>query len=117
MLPTGPLPTVGQTLRPELIQFQLLIKMTSQPASSPLPRPMKLHLFKPDLYAKPGGEVGQLPISGKQCQRYGPFPILIENFDRSTPTFALTVVNLSKVEHLPLNDLTTPTTAVLDDVP
>src|SRR5262249_20723772 len=43
--------------------------------------------------------------------------ILIENFNRSTPAFALTVVNLSKIEHLALNDLTTPTTAILDDVP
>jgi hypothetical protein len=77
---------------------------------------MQLHLFEPDLYAKPSGEVGQLPISGKQCQRHSPFAILVENFDGSTPAFALTVVNLSKVEHLALNDLTTPTTAILDDV-
>jgi hypothetical protein len=77
---------------------------------------MQLHLFEPDLYAKPSGEVGQLPISGKQCQRHSPLAIFVENFDCSTPGFALTVVNLSKVEHLPLNNLTTPTTAILDDV-
>jgi len=47
----------------------------------------------------------------------GPFPILIENFNRSTPAFALTVVDLSKIKDLPLDKLSTPATAILDDVP
>ena len=66
---------------------------------------MKLHLFEPYLYAKPGDEVRQLPISGKQWRRHGPFPILIENFDCSAPTLALSGVDLSKVKDLPLNIL------------
>ena len=78
---------------------------------------MQLHLFEPYLYAKPGGEVGQLPISGKQGQRHGPFAILIEDFDRSAPAFALSVVDLSKVKDLPLDKLATPATAILHNVP
>src|SRR5580693_3985862 len=34
MLPASSLPTVGQTLGPELIQFQLLVKMAGQPTGS-----------------------------------------------------------------------------------
>src|SRR5271166_5392920 len=104
-------------LCPEFIQAQLLIKIAGQPTGSPLPRPMQLHLFEPHLYAKPSGEVGQRPIRGKQRQRHGPFAHLIENFDRAAPAFALSVVDLSKVKDLPLDKLTTPATAILDDVP
>src|SRR6516164_4379720 len=49
--PASSLPTVGQTLRPEFIQSQLLIEIAGQPTGSPLPRPMQLHLFEPYLYA------------------------------------------------------------------
>jgi hypothetical protein len=97
--------------------LQLLIKIAGQPARSSLPRPMELHLFEPYLYPKPGGEVRQLPIRGKQCQRHSPFPILIENFDRSAPALALSVVDLSKVKDLPLDILVAPATAIFDDVP
>ena len=82
-----------------------------------MPRPTKLHLFEPHLHAKASGKVRQLPISGKQCQRHGPFPILIENFDRSAPALALAIVDLSKVKDLPLDILVAPATAILDDVP
>jgi len=58
-----------------------------------------------------------VPISGKQGQRQGPVPILVEDFNRSTPTFALVVVDLSKVKNLPLDKLATTATAILDDVP
>jgi len=78
---------------------------------------MQLHLFEPYLYAKASGEVGQLPISGKQCQGHGPFAILIEDFNRSAPAFALSVVDLSKVKDLPLDKLATPATAIFHNVP
>jgi hypothetical protein len=39
------LPTVGQTLRPELIQFQPLVKMADQPTGSLLLRPMQFLMF------------------------------------------------------------------------
>src|ERR1700674_1044998 len=58
MLPASSLPAIGQTLAPELIQAQLLVKVAGQPTGSPLPRPMQLHLFEPYLYAKASGEVG-----------------------------------------------------------
>jgi len=78
---------------------------------------MQLHLFEPHLHPEPSGEVGSLPIGRKQCQSHGPFAILIENFDRSTPAFALGVIDLAKVKDLPLHKLSTPATTILDDVP
>src|ERR1700681_3340167 len=37
MLPASSLPAVGQTIGPELIQPQLLVKIACQPTGSPLP--------------------------------------------------------------------------------
>src|ERR1700719_5326249 len=45
MLPAYSLPTVGQTVGPELIQPQLLVQFAGQPTGSPLPTQMQLHLF------------------------------------------------------------------------
>src|SRR6202011_464988 len=58
MLPASSLPAIGQTLAPELIQAQLLVKLAGQPTGSPLPRPMQFHLFEPYLHAKASREVG-----------------------------------------------------------
>src|ERR1700686_5563919 len=65
MLPASSLSTIGQTLGPELIQPQLFVKLAGQPTGSPLPGPMQFHLFEPDLHAKTGGEIRELPIRGK----------------------------------------------------
>src|ERR1700747_2914445 len=91
--------------------------MAGQPTGSPLPRPMQFHLFEPYLHAKPSGEVWQLPISGKQCQGQGPLAFLIEDFDPSAPAFALTVVDLSKVQHMPLDNTATPAAPILHNAP
>src|SRR5580692_4633014 len=52
MLPASSLSTIGQTLGPEIIQAQLLVKITGQPTGSPLPGPMQFHLFEPDRPAR-----------------------------------------------------------------
>src|ERR1700693_4291220 len=113
MLPACSLSTVGQTPGPELIESQLLVQFAGQPTGSPLSRPMQFHLFEPDLHAKVGGEVRQLPISRKQCQRHGPLALLIEDFNCSTPTFVLSVVDLAKIDHLPLDHLATAAASIL----
>jgi hypothetical protein len=48
---------------------------------------------------------------------YGDAPILIENFNRSTPALALGVVNLSKIQDLPLDDFSAPASAILHNTP
>jgi hypothetical protein len=78
---------------------------------------MQFHLFEPDLHAKPSGEVGELPIRGKQGQGHGPLALFIEDFDRSAPAFALTVVDLSKVQHMPLYNPATPAAPILHNAP
>src|ERR1700759_982955 len=117
MLPACSLPTVGQTVGPELIEAQLLVEFAGQPTGSPLSRPMQFHLFEPDLDPKVGGEVRQLPICRKQCQGHGPLALLIEDFNRSTPAFVLSVVDLAEVEHLPLDHLATAAAPILHHAP
>src|ERR1700730_1800433 len=117
MLPACSLPTVGQTVGPELIEPQLFVQFAGQPTSSPLSRPMQFHLFEPDLHPKVSGEVRQLPIRRKQCQCHGPLALLIEDFNRSTPAMVLSVVDLAKVEHLPLDHLATPAAPILHHAP
>jgi hypothetical protein len=58
-----------------------------------------------------------MSIGWKQCQRHGPFAIVIENLDRSTPALALTVVDLSKIKDLPLNDLAASAATILHNAP
>jgi hypothetical protein len=43
--------------------------------------------------------------------------MLIENFNRSAQAFALTVVDLSKIQDLPLNDLPVPAATILYNAP
>jgi len=45
--PPGSLPTDGQTLRPKVIQAELLPELATQPARTPLPGPQKLHSREP----------------------------------------------------------------------
>src|ERR1700756_4279083 len=54
MLPACSLPTVGQTVGPELIEAQLFVEFAGQPTGSPLSRPMQFHLFEPDPAPKAG---------------------------------------------------------------
>jgi hypothetical protein len=41
----------------------------------------------------------------------------LEDIDRFTPDLALTVVDLSKIKHLPLHHLTASDSAVFDQIP
>src|ERR1700719_5005043 len=52
MPPACSLPTVGQTVGPELIEPQLLVQFTGQPTGSPLSRPEQFHLLEPELHAR-----------------------------------------------------------------
>ncbi len=41
--PARPFARIGQTRRPEAVEFQLFIELAGEPARAPLPRPMQLH--------------------------------------------------------------------------
>ena len=59
---------IGQTRRPEAVEFQLLVELAGEPARAPLPRPTQLHGPEPDLHAMALGVIGQRPIGGEQAR-------------------------------------------------
>ena len=75
---------IGQTSRPEAVEFQLLIELAGEPAGAPLPRPMQLHGPEPDLHAMALGMIGQRPIGGEQGQLGGLLRPLVEGLDHPT---------------------------------
>jgi hypothetical protein len=56
-------------------------------------------------------------LFGKECHGPRSAAAIFEDLDRFTPDLALTVVNLSKIKHLPLDHLTASDPAVFDQIP
>ena len=108
---------MGQALRPEAIEPELLIKLTRQPARAPLPRPMQFHRLEPHLDAMRLRVFGNCAIGRKQGElRVAACPF-IKGFDLPTPILMLGVVDLAEVQHLPLHHSAASTTLVLDNIP
>jgi hypothetical protein len=63
--PLRSLARIRKTLRPEPIEFQLLIQLTRQKARAPLPRPVQFHRIEPHLHAIPIGAGRNLAIGRK----------------------------------------------------
>src|SRR5580704_8799720 len=104
-------------MRPELIEFQLLIQLTRQPARAPLPRPVQLHRIEPHLHAIAIGVFRNLAVGGKQRQLAVPPAAFIKGFDQMAPGLALAVIDLAEIQNLPLHHLATGATLVLDNIP
>src|SRR6266849_2846526 len=102
---------------PELIEPELLIELTRQPARAPLPRPVHLHRIEPHLHAVTVGACRNFAIGRKQRQLAMPPTAFIKGFDQAVPSLELAVIDLAKIQHLPLDHLATGTTLVLDDIP
>jgi len=117
MPPLRPFARIRKTLRPEPIEFQLLIQLTRQKARAPLPRPVQFHRIKPHLHAITFGAGRNLTIGRKQRQLAVPPAAFIKGFDQLTPSLALAVIDLAEIQHLPLDHLATGATLVLDDIP
>src|SRR5208283_632273 len=115
--PASPFAAVRQTLGPEAIQPQLFVKLTRQPAGTPLTGPMQFHLIQLHLHAKAGGMFGHGSIRWKQSQWQGAIPLRIERFDGPAPTLALAVVDLAQIEHRTLHHLAARATPALDNAP
>ncbi len=115
--PLLPLTRVPQTRRPELIEAQLLVQLTSQPARAPLPRPVQFHRVEPDLHAVTIGAGRNLAIGGEQRQLPMPLAAFIKGFGQAVPSLELAVIDLAEIQHLPLDHLATGATLVLNDVP
>jgi hypothetical protein len=115
--PLRPLARVRQTLRPEAVEFQLLIQLTRQPARAPLPRPVQFHRVEPHLHAMTIGAGRNLAIGGKQRKLAVPLAPFIEGIDCLALGFALAVIDLAEIKHLPLDNLAAGAALVLDDIP
>ena len=115
--PAGPLARIGQTSRPETVEFQLLIELTGEPARPPLPRPVQLHGPEPDLHPMALGVIGQRPIGGEQGQLSGLLRPLVEGLDHPAPAFLLAVVDFAEIEDLALHDFAAGAALALDNAP
>jgi hypothetical protein len=78
---------------------------------------MQRHRIKPNLHPMSLGVGGDRLIGGEQGQLRVPLASFIKRFDQIVPGCALTVVDLSEIQNLPLHDLTPSTPFALDDVP
>src|SRR6266849_8521845 len=102
---------------PELIEPELLIELTRQPARAPLPRPVQLHRIEPHLHAVTIGACRSLAIGRKQRQLAVPPAAFIKGFDQAVPSLELTIIDLAEIQHLPLHHLASGAAFVLDDIP
>jgi len=85
---------------PQLVKPQSLPHDARQPARTPLSRTLELQLAQTNLHNVCCAS--GYPIIRKQ--RDLPLRTLVENLDGLTSRFALTVVDLSQVQHLTLHD-------------
>src|SRR3979490_1533637 len=99
VLPPGPSARVRQARRPEPIEFELLVKMTRQPARPPLSRTMQLHRIEPYLQPVGPGVLRNALLGGKQRKLATLLAPFVESFDHSAPGLALAVVDLSEIKH------------------
>src|SRR5204863_9883653 len=115
--PAGSFARIGQTSRPEAVEFQLLVELAGEPARTPLPRPMQLHGPQPDLHPMALGVIGQRPVGGEQGQLGCLLRPLVEGLDHPAPAFLLAVVDLAEIEHLALHDFAAGAALALDNAP
>src|SRR5208337_3448414 len=113
---TAPKASIGrQGLGPKLVQAKLIPKDHGQPARAPLARPAQPHLAQPDrnhvaVESRRDAVLGEKRDLGRASA-------FVERLDRPAPTRALAVVDLSEIEHLPLNHAPVVNPAVLDHRP
>ena len=108
---------VGQALRPERVEPELLVKVARQPARAPLPRPVQFEVFEPHAHAAVRRVRRHFAIPREERQRARPGAILIEALDDAAPRRALAVVDLAEIKHWPLHDPAARATAALGDRP
>ena len=99
--PAGAFAGGRQARRPKFVHAQLLPKYTCQPARTPLPRALQLHLVQP--HADHRGVICRQRTFGKQ--RDLTFGAFVEDLDRLAPGELLTIVDLAQVQDLTLHYL------------
>src|SRR5207245_2450541 len=112
-----------QTLGPETIQPQFVIKMTKQPARAPLTWPAQLNLREIKAHRIFSNGVGRRLGRGKQFggvgRRLGRLGQLsgTGNLESRFPVEKLLLVQLAQIQDVALDDFITGATFVFDDAP
>src|SRR5271154_2283171 len=114
--PFVPFPRGRQRRKPELVQSQLIPQKSRHPAGTPLTRPTQSHLAQSDRHHIAIERRGNT-ILGKQRNLSGLPGAFIEDLNRPAPRRFLAVVDLSKIQHLPLNHATIMNAPVLHNRP
>jgi hypothetical protein len=78
---------------------------------------VQLHGVETNLHRMMLGVLGHRPIGRKQRQLLRALAAFVKGLNDATPSFSLTVVDLTKVEHLPSYDLAASATLALHNVP
>ena len=114
--PVRPFARGRQRRKPELVQSQLIPQKSGHPAGTPLTRPTQSHLAQSDRHHIAIERRGNT-ILGKQRNLFGLPGAFIEDLNRPAPRRFLAVVDLSKIQHLPLNHATIMNAPVLHNRP
>src|SRR6202521_1958224 len=114
--PVRPFARGRQRRKPELVQSQLIPQKSGHPAGTPLTRPTQSHLAQSDRHHIAIERRGNT-ILGKQRNLFGLPGAFIEDLNRPAPRRFLAVVDLSKIQHLPLNYATIMNAPVLHNRP
>jgi hypothetical protein len=72
---------------------------------------VQFHRIEPHLHAIAISAGRNFAIDRKQCQLAVPSAAFIKGFDQLAPSLALAVIDLAKVQHLPLDHLATDAAA------
>ena len=99
------------------VVIELLIESAGQPTCTPLSGSMQLHGVEANLHRMMLGVLRYCPIGRKQRQLLRALAVFVKGLDDPTLRFALTVVDLTKVKHLPLYDLASSAALALHNVP
>src|ERR1700687_2745332 len=114
--PVRPFARGRQRRKPELVQSQLIPQKSGHPAGTPLTRPTQSHLAQSDRHHIAIERRGNT-ILGKQRNLFGLPGAFIEDLNRLAPRRFLAVVDLSEIQHLPLNHAAVVSAPVLYNGP
>jgi len=115
VIPSRALAAFRQALGPEAIVPQVAPQHAREPTRAPLPQPAEPRLAEPQADHIVSADLAT--ILRKQRQRRRPSRILVEHFDRPSPSFGLRAIDLAEVGHVALDDSISAEPPVLADAP
>ena len=98
------------------VQPQLIPHMAGQPAGAPLPRPVQPQTAQPDMHHI-AVQCRCQSILGEQRDLPGLLAAFVKCLNRPAPRGALAVIDLAKIQHMPLHRPPARHPAVLHDAP